>query len=155
MKPGKTNQDSARTALFCVSTVLLHDRGYNTLLSHWDKNHIYSHPWDNTFIHGITYSCTTPDHFFKKVVKLSKTPRKLRIPNGKHIWFCMKCRQWLTPASSESASNHKIMHIVNKAGLFHILFGLIKFYQYCGFKFKSLIKNIVVTVQVERLYETI
>ena len=28
------------------------------------------------------------------------------------------------PASSESASNLKILHIVNKAGLFHILFGL-------------------------------
>ena len=32
-----------------------------------------------------------------------------------------------TPTISESASNIKILHITNKAGLFHILFRLIKF----------------------------
>ena len=36
-------------------------------------------------------------------------------------------RKRRTPTISESASNIKILHITNKAGLFHILFGLIKF----------------------------
>ena len=48
----------------------------------------------------------------------------LRIPNGNG--FGIKRRRQ-TPASSENASNIKILHIFNKAGLFHILFGLIKF----------------------------
>ena len=56
-------------------------------------------------------------------------------PTGSVYGFGMKRRQqqqqqqqqWRTPASSESASNLKKMNIVNKAGLFHILFGLIKF----------------------------
>ena len=36
-------------------------------------------------------------------------------------------RRKRTPTISESTSNIKILHITNKAGLFHILFGLIKF----------------------------
>ena len=47
-------------------------------------------------------------------------------PTGSVYGFGIKRRQ-RTPASSESASNLKIMHKVNKAGLFHIFFGLIKF----------------------------
>ena len=53
-------------------------------------------------------------------------------PTGSVYGFGMKRRQWRqhqwTPTISESASNLNIMHIVIKAGLFHILFGLIKFY---------------------------
>ena len=48
-------------------------------------------------------------------------------PMGSVYGFGIKRRQWRTPAISKYASNIKIMHIVNKAGLFHILFGLIKF----------------------------
>ena len=45
-----------------------------------------------------------------------------------YMGFGMKRgQQRQTPAISESASNIKILHIVNKAGIFHILFGLIKF----------------------------
>ena len=43
-----------------------------------------------------------------------------------HRKMCQQ-KQRRRPAKSESASNLKIWHIVNKAGLFHILFGLIKF----------------------------
>ena len=49
-------------------------------------------------------------------------------PTGSVYGFGIKRRRRRrTPASSETASNIKILHIVNKAGLFHILFGLIKF----------------------------
>ena len=49
-------------------------------------------------------------------------------PTGSVYGFGMKRRQQRRmPASSKSASNLKILHIVKKAGLFHILFGLIKF----------------------------
>ena len=44
----------------------------------------------------------------------------------------MKRRQ-RTPAVLESASNLKILHKVNKGGLFHILFGLIKFSEWCHY----------------------
>ena len=53
--------------------------------------------------------------------------------------FGMKRRQsqpQRTPTISESASNLKILHIVNKVGLFHILFGLINFYQCYGLNLK-------------------
>ena len=58
-------------------------------------------------------------------------------PTGSVYGFGMKrrqrCQQQRMPAISESASNIKILQI-NKAGLFHILFGLIKFkfHQYYG-----------------------
>ena len=54
----------------------------------------------------------------------------LRIPKGKLNGFGIKLRwrQRRTPAISEFASNIKILQIINKAGLFHILFGLIKFW---------------------------
>ena len=61
-------------------------------------------------------------------------------PTGSGYGFGIKRRQrQRTPTISESASNLKILHIVNKAGLFQILFWLIKFkfHQYYGFKFKS------------------
>ena len=51
-------------------------------------------------------------------------------PTGSVYGFGIKWCRWRqrrTPASSDSTSNIKIMHVVNKAGLFHILFGLIKF----------------------------
>ena len=55
-------------------------------------------------------------------------------PTGSVYGFGMKQRQHQKqrerqrmPTISESASNLNIMHIVIKAGLFHILFGLIKF----------------------------
>ena len=48
-------------------------------------------------------------------------------PTGSVYGFGMKRRRQRTPVSSETARNFKILHIVNKAGLFHILFGLIKF----------------------------
>ena len=55
-------------------------------------------------------------------------------PTGSVYGFGIKWRrrrQRRTPTISESASNItsniKILHIVNKAGLFHILFGVIKF----------------------------
>ena len=49
-------------------------------------------------------------------------------PTGSVYGFGMKRRRCQrTPASSVSASNVKILHIVNLAGIFHILFGLIKF----------------------------
>ena len=47
-------------------------------------------------------------------------------PTGSEYGFGKKRRQQ-TPASSESEGNLKILHIVNKAGIFHILFGLIQF----------------------------
>ena len=45
-------------------------------------------------------------------------------PTG--IWFWYETAAADT-SESVTASNFQIMHIVNKAGLFHILFGLIKF----------------------------
>ena len=48
-------------------------------------------------------------------------------PTGSVYGFGIKWRQRRMPAISESASNIKILHIVNKAGLFHILFGVIEF----------------------------
>ena len=51
-------------------------------------------------------------------------------PTGSVYGFGIKWRQGQqqrqrrTPASSESASNIKILHIVYKAGLFHILYVL-------------------------------
>ena len=47
-----------------------------------------------------------------------KATKLLRIPTGSVYGFGIKRRQGRTPASSESASNIKILHIVNKAGLF-------------------------------------
>ena len=46
-------------------------------------------------------------------------------PTGSVYGFGVKQRR--APTISESASNIKILYIVNKAGLFYILFGLIKF----------------------------
>ena len=50
-------------------------------------------------------------------------------PTGSVYGFGMKRRQRRrqTPTISKSASNLKILGVVNKAGLFHILFGLNKF----------------------------
>lgn len=39
----------------------------NTLLSHRDKNHRYSHLWDNTFDHGITSSYSMNEFFFSPI----------------------------------------------------------------------------------------
>ena len=53
------------------------------------------------------------------------TLKKLRILCfWKCIWFWYKWRR-RTPAISETASNITILHVVYKAGLFHILFGMI------------------------------
>ena len=49
-------------------------------------------------------------------------------PTGSVYGFGKKWRRRRrTPTISESASNIKILHIINKAGLFQILFGEIKF----------------------------
>ena len=56
------------------------------------------------------------------------------------------------PTSTESASNIKGLHIVNKAGLFRILFGLIQF------EFSTLVifkKNLGTAGQAEQLYDMI
>ena len=59
-----------------------------------------------------------------------------------------QCRQ--TPPISESASNIKTLHIVNKAGLCLEWLNF-NFHQCYGFKLKVL-KNLVVTVQAQPVY---
>ena len=54
--------------------------------------------------------------FGKKRRKRKRRKRKRR-----------KRKRRRTPTISESARNIKILHVTHKAGLFHILFGLIKF----------------------------
>ena len=60
---------------------------------------------------------------------LMKTKYNYAFPTGSVYGFGIKQRQHQrqrrTPVSSETASNIKILHKVNKAALFHILFGLI------------------------------
>ena len=69
----------------------------------------------------------------------------LPIPNGKRIWFWYET----APANASylriSASNLKILHIVHKAGPFHILLWTIIFHFHQGYGLKSFKQNLVAT----------
>ena len=66
-------------------------------------------------------------HHYKYNFEIIKTQSNYAFPTGSEYGFGIQWRQRQTPTFSESASNIKILHIVNKVGLFHILFGVIKY----------------------------